>query len=244
MGKAISRIERLAYTAENLAAAKASGRPYDADTNYIYLVRASEVVYTISALITGDYTASDHGQEIIEGGTVEVFVQTLYGQNLVDKLRTDVVTKSQDLVNNLTSTATNKALTAAQGKALKDITDTLNSKITGEWHDFTTPASPGITINNSVLETSGYIIRGGICFVSISITLAGIQGDSSLPVVSGLPTSLKNTIMPPPWAVFGAGGQTQNAIAESIFQNGIIYIRNAGFATKWQLSFSYPVATP
>ena len=58
-----------------------------------------------------------------------VFVQTLYGQNLVDKLRTDVVTKSQDLVNNLTSDATNKALTAAQGKALKAITDTLNSKI-------------------------------------------------------------------------------------------------------------------
>ena len=118
MGKAISRIERLAYTAENLAAAKASGRPYDADTNYIYLVRASEVTYSISALITGDYTASDHGEEIINGGTVAVFVQTLYGQNLVDKLRTDVLTKSQDLVNNLTTNDATKALSAAQGYAL------------------------------------------------------------------------------------------------------------------------------
>ena len=123
MSKAISRIERLAYTAENLAAAKASGRPYDADTNYIYLVRASEVTYDISSSITGDYTASDHGEEIINGGTVAVFVQTLYGQNLVDKLRTDVLTKSQDLVNNLTTNDATKALSAAQGYAL-------NSKFT------------------------------------------------------------------------------------------------------------------
>lgn len=126
-GKAYSRIERMSYTAQNLADVIASGRPYDADENYIYAVRSSEVVYSFST--SGDFTACDHGQEIIEGGTVPVFVQTLYGQNLVDKLRTDVVTKSQDLVNNLTSDATNKALTAAQGKALKAITDSLNSKI-------------------------------------------------------------------------------------------------------------------
>ena len=116
MGKAISRIERMAYTAENLAAVKASGRAWEADTNYIYAVRDSEVVYSHS--VSGDYTANDHGQEIIEGGTVEVFVQTLYGQNLVDKLRTDVLTKSQDLVNNLTTNDSTKALSAAQGYAL------------------------------------------------------------------------------------------------------------------------------
>ena len=127
-GNAYSRIERMSYTAQNLADVIASGRPYDADTNYIYAVRSSEVVYSFS--VSGSFTASDHGQEIIEGGTVPVFVQTLYGQNLVDKLRTDVVTKSQDLVNNLTSDATNKALTAAQGKALKAITDSLNSNLT------------------------------------------------------------------------------------------------------------------
>jgi hypothetical protein len=95
MARAISRIERLAYTAENLAAAEASGRPYDADMNYIYLVRDTEAVYSFSSSITGDYTASDHGEEIINGGTVPVFVSTLYGQNLVDKLRTDVLTISQ-----------------------------------------------------------------------------------------------------------------------------------------------------
>lgn len=126
-GNAYSRIERIAYTAQNIADVIASGRPYEADENYIYVVRSSEVAYSFS--VSGDYTACDHGQELIEGGTVPVYVQCLYGQNLVDKLRTDVVTKSQDLVNNLTSDATNKALTAAQGKALKAITDTLNSNI-------------------------------------------------------------------------------------------------------------------
>lgn len=118
MGKAISRIMRMAYTAQNLADAKASGRAWDADENYIYIVRPSEVVYDMA--IDGTYDASDHGQEFISGSTIPVFVQTLYGQNLVDKLRTDVVTKSQDIVNALDSTATDKALSAAMGKALND----------------------------------------------------------------------------------------------------------------------------
>lgn len=118
MGMAISRIERIAYSDENMAAAIATGRPYDADTNYIYLVRSEDVTYTISE--TGDYTACDHGEEFIEGGTVPVYVQSLYGQNLVDKLRTDVVTKSSDIANNLTTTTSGKVLDARQGKALND----------------------------------------------------------------------------------------------------------------------------
>lgn len=110
MGKAISRIERLAYNSTNLAAAIASGRAWEADTSYIYLVRATPVEYTtveisdvdtpISVLISGDYTACDHGMEIITGSTVPVFIRTLYGNNLVDKLRTDVLTiSSQELTN-------------------------------------------------------------------------------------------------------------------------------------------------
>lgn len=122
MKRAISRIERLAYTAENLETVIALGVAYDADEDYIYAVKATEDVYAITE--TGSYTASDHGIEFITGGTVPVFIQTLYGQNLVDKLRTDVLTKSTDLVNNLTTNDPNKALSAAQGYAL-------NSKFTG-----------------------------------------------------------------------------------------------------------------
>lgn len=196
MGKAISRIERLAYTAENLAAAKASGRDWDADTNYIYLVRATEVSYSISSSITGDYTASDHGEEIIEGGTVPVFVQTLYGQNLVDKLRTDVVTKSQDLINTLTSDATDKALTAAQGKALKAITDTLNSKLTSQTATFThTDSLSKATISsvtakslankvlavNFLLTVGNSIVNEGqnICDLTVNENIAIVGGGAT-----------------------------------------------------------------
>ena len=126
--KAISRIERLAYTAENLAAVIASGRLYDTDTDYIYVVRASNVEYNFSE--DGTYIVSDHGIEFYTATTTTAPVtETLYGENLKDKLRTDVVTISGGLVNNLTSTATNKALAAAQGKALDDKISTINSKI-------------------------------------------------------------------------------------------------------------------
>lgn len=86
--KAYSRIERMTYNAANLAVAKASGRPWDADEEYIYLVREAPIVYSIS--IDGDFTADDHGMEIIDGTTVAVMIQAVYGENLVDKLRTDL----------------------------------------------------------------------------------------------------------------------------------------------------------
>ena len=124
--KAYSRIERMAYTAENLAVAIASGRAYDTDTNYIYLVRATPV--EISFSVNGDYTVDDHGIEFYEASTdVPPVTDALYGENLKDKLRSDVVTISGGLVNNLTSAATNKALTAAQGKKLNDTTVKNNS---------------------------------------------------------------------------------------------------------------------
>lgn len=85
---AISRIERMAYTAENLAIAIASGRLYETDTSYIYLIRETPIEYPFDTP-TGDYTASDHGMEIVDGGTVAVYVRTIYGENLVEKITHD-----------------------------------------------------------------------------------------------------------------------------------------------------------
>lgn len=92
MMKATSRIERLSYTAENLAAAIASGRTWEADTNYIYLERAIPIEYAIENE-DGDYTASDHGLEIITGSSVAVYVKTLYGENIVEKITHDFPTR-------------------------------------------------------------------------------------------------------------------------------------------------------
>ena len=92
--KAISRIERLEYTPANLEAVIESGRPYETDTNYIYVVRASYVESDIS--VDPAYTVSDHGLEFYTGTTsTPPITETIYGNNLKDKLRTDVVTISQ-----------------------------------------------------------------------------------------------------------------------------------------------------
>lgn len=88
--KTYSRIQRIAYTDAAAEQAAASGRPWDADENYIYIVRETEQEYGFSTSINGTYTASDHGMEIIDGGTVPVYVQTIYGRNLVDYIRHDV----------------------------------------------------------------------------------------------------------------------------------------------------------
>jgi hypothetical protein len=92
-GRAYSRVERIEYTQENLENVIASGVAYDTDTNYIYAERIVPAVYTIS--LDGQYTVSDHGEEMFIGTTVPVTGSSLYGQDLKGKLRRDVLTISQ-----------------------------------------------------------------------------------------------------------------------------------------------------
>lgn len=139
-GKAINRIERFAYSAEKIAELETAGTAYEADENYIYAVMDDPESHDLPSGMTGEYAADDHGMEFIEGSTVPVFAQVLYGNNLVDKLRTmptDVLTTSEQTLteiqkaqvftniglaieNNLTTTTAGHALDAKQGKALKD----------------------------------------------------------------------------------------------------------------------------
>ena len=142
-GLAISNIERLAYSAENLATAEASGRTYEVDTNYIYLERATAVTTQIE--LDGEYNVSDHGLEYFTDTDMPVYAIVIYGNNLKNKLERDVVTKSSDIVDGLTSTSTDKALSAKQGKALKDITDSLSNQIANN----VVPNRTTITLNNA-----------------------------------------------------------------------------------------------
>lgn len=119
---ATNRVQRLAYTSENIAAVIASGVSYVADTNYIYAELTTPTVTAIS--VDAEYTVDDHGIEFFTGTDVPVITEVLYGENLKNKLQSDVVTISGGLVNNLTSSDTTKALTANMGK-------TLNSHFTG-----------------------------------------------------------------------------------------------------------------
>lgn len=97
IGIATSRVVRLAYNATNLANAKASGRQYEYDENYIYVERESAVTYSVD--VDGDYTASDHGMEWYTGTNVAVYTETVYGANLKNKLERDVVTISQQTLD-------------------------------------------------------------------------------------------------------------------------------------------------
>ena len=87
---AISRIQRVAYSAANLEAIKATGRAYEYDENYIYVVRATPTVSSIA--VDNEYSVNEHGLEFFDGSDVEVYSEILYGQNLKDKLRRQVIT--------------------------------------------------------------------------------------------------------------------------------------------------------
>lgn len=93
IGQAISRVERMAYSASNLATAKASGRDYEYDEDYIYLARAEAVVNNLTS-VDGGYTANDHGLEWFVGTDIDVTASILYGINLKNKLERDVLTIS------------------------------------------------------------------------------------------------------------------------------------------------------
>ena len=173
-GYAISRITRMAYSAANLEIAKASGRAWEADTNYIYLVKETPDASAIS--VSGSYDAYDHGLEIIDGSSVPVFVQTLYGQNLKDKLRTDVLTKSQDLVDNLTTDDATKALSAKQGKALNDQIGTLSSVLNPVSN--TRPFFARVTrkYSNKTIGSNGYLQIDTISTIATERDISFING--------------------------------------------------------------------
>ena len=95
--KATVAIERLPYSDEAVEALAAEERDFVVDTEYIYV--ALEAPREIDISVGNRYAVSDHGMELIRGTSAQVYVQALYGQNLRDKLRTDVVTLSQHVAS-------------------------------------------------------------------------------------------------------------------------------------------------
>lgn len=93
IGQAFIRVERMEYTAENLETAKASGREYEYDENYIYIAKATPTTANIS--INGAVPTNDHGIEYFTETEAPVNAEILYGTNLKNKLERDVLTISQ-----------------------------------------------------------------------------------------------------------------------------------------------------
>ena len=101
-GYAYSWISVMEYSAENLATAESSGRPYIYDEDYIYLVKANATVTALSGglTISGSYQANGHGLEMFDGTDVGTGSLTSYGVDLRNKLERDVLTVSQQTLNN------------------------------------------------------------------------------------------------------------------------------------------------
>jgi hypothetical protein len=115
--RATSAVEKLTYSEETIAQLEREGRAWEADTEAIYAVRQTPVTHDIS--IANQYTVSDHGLEFFAGTDAPVEAVTLYGQNLRDKLRTDVLTISQQLLTSqqMAQVLLNLGLKAATGTA-------------------------------------------------------------------------------------------------------------------------------
>lgn len=153
------RIERTAYSDENLIVAKNSGRAYTYDTNWIYSVK--ETPERVRFNIENQIAVYDHGTEYFTGTVVPPVAFILYGQNLRDKLRTDVLTiSSQNL-----SAAQQAQVRMNIGAASEDDLDALNDSFTNFRHtvitsnsdlnDFTTPgfySSASSSVTNSLIN--------------------------------------------------------------------------------------------
>ena len=94
----VKRIEVLPFTYSDLLSVVAMWVEFDYDTDYIYYVLGNPVTYQLE--FDNTYTANDYWTERIlntnaEINSLPVEISTSYGSNLVDKLRTGVVTKEE-----------------------------------------------------------------------------------------------------------------------------------------------------
>ena len=157
IGQAISRVERLDYSAANRAAAAATGRQYEFDEDYIYLERETPVSNSIS--VSGAVTVDDHGLELISQTDIPVTVEMLYGNNLKNKLERNVVTISQ------------QSLTTAQQAQIRENIGAASAAVVGEMISNielvgTKTAASGTNTNlmNIVLDKGVYVINSVASF--------------------------------------------------------------------------------
>ena len=117
------RIERMAYSAENIATLEAAGRAYWYDDDYIYAVLETPVA--VAFTLSNQVSAYDHGMEAFVDAGIPVYAHVLYGQNLKDKLRTDVLTISAQTLTSTQKTQARTNIGAADESNVikKDVTD-------------------------------------------------------------------------------------------------------------------------
>lgn len=224
--QAISRIERLAYSAENLETAVESGRAYDADEDYIYLVRETPENTTI--VLDGSYHADDHGVEWFEGSSLPVGSITIYGANLKNKLERDVLTISQQDLSSTEQAQVRANINAASGTDFA----TLSNGLTDTIMDYAFRAR-GVLANGTNLNDVSATNQYGIW---------RIENEASGETMTNMPTKLSayGTLLVMP-------GRSSNQRKQFFFPaDTTVYAgRTRTSSTNWgNWSYFYAGATP
>lgn len=230
----IKRIERLANTVENMATVQAYGTPYLYDTNYIYytLKAADYVTYDLPAGTSGAYIANDYGTEALVATTPDNMctLYISYGTNLKDKLRTDVLTISQQTLTSAQKTQ------VQQNLGIDTLYNTLNSAKanvnlanSSPTHDFATKLNTATII--TVIETyssgtSWYrVYSDGWC------EQGGITNGAAGAVTVTLPKKMKNTS-------YNIAGQIKYSSGTLLYATDVI----DGSVTKTGFTYYVPYA--
>lgn len=176
LGIATSYIERIAYTEQAREEAEQSGREWECDENWIYIVRATPVQYTVT--LGKEYHACDHGCEYFGGTTVPCYVSMLYGENLVDKLRHDLPNEINGIKSSIAEAREAMTYVVDGNKSARAIPagkyfQLINSSIVGK-SDGAYTASQAIpantVINSNYFNESAPIEGGAINALSSKIT--------------------------------------------------------------------------
>lgn len=119
------------------------------------------------------------------GGTQ---LATLTGGSVPTAQLPDATTTTKGIVklnNTLTSTSTTEALTAAQGKVLKDSLDSTSFGVGQTWQDLTSSRASGVTYTNttgkpkSVAVIAGYYDQdGGLQALVDGVTVGELYGEA------------------------------------------------------------------
>ena len=229
--RAIQRIERMAYSAENLAAVVASGVAYIYDSNYIYAELDDPNITTIE--INKQYNVSDHGIEFYNGTTIPVYTEILYGENLKDKLRTDVLTISQQSLTAEQQTQVQSNIGAASANALTSAVSNLTLSISSV-NDKTIVSA----VNSPVSwESSAVTIANCIATMykmgKVRMLNVGAYVKSAISSFTTLGTITSGNRPPEDIVVMGSQqGSSQNAYSVQIRSNGQIRMSKADASTN------------
>ena len=173
----IKNIGRYGYSAENLVTVQNMNVEYDYDDTNIFYVLTSPITYTIE--VNPIYTVNDFGTEEFIGTSIPVIGQTLYGQNLRDKLRLDVELKKLlfenveinggfvlDSDNTYTDYRYKKPipLTGVTSEMVPQVIFNVTEAISGVFAPVATSYNGGIILYANTLPTSSFIIPTIICW--------------------------------------------------------------------------------